>query len=407
MAEPLAGDGQDARAVALVQELGAQLGRLKGAGPTIMRFLSMVELGDVPDGAPETAFRDVRKVVEQDLDDKIGALFDDFDEQPFAVSSLGQVHRARTSDGDDVAVKVQHPGLAKAVEGDLRNLGVVGPLLGRIAPGLDTGAVLAEIRERISDQLDAEVEAQNQRRLERLFRGHPHVRVPRVHTELSAGRVLATEYVDGRPAAEIAGLGDAERDRAGEIAFRFFFGLVRRDGAVAGDPAPENCILCPDGRLCLVGFGLLRDLDAAYLEGERDVLRAIAGGDAARVRDGVSSLGYMPEPVDPDLLFEHLATAGEWMLAPGFRRVDAEYAAQILELGYPPRSPYFGLMRRLSVPPPTLLLRRMEVQLLALLGALNAGADWGTISAEYHSGEPPSTPLGREDRAFFDRRARR
>ena len=204
MAEPRAGDGQDARAAALVQELGAQLGRLKGAGPTIVRFLSMVELGAVPDGAAETAFRDVKKVVERDLDDEIGALFDDFDEQPFAVSSLGQVYRARTSDGEDVAVKVQHPGLAKAVEGDLRNLGVVGPLLGRIAPGLDAGALLAEIRERISDQLDGEVEAQNQRCLERLFRDHPHVRVPRVHTELSAGRVLATEYVDGRPAAEIA-----------------------------------------------------------------------------------------------------------------------------------------------------------------------------------------------------------
>ena len=301
---------------------------------------------------------------------------------------------------------MQHPGLAKAVEGDLRNLGVVGPLLGRIAPGLDAGAVLAEIRERISDQLDGEVEAQNQRRLERLFRGHPHVRVPRVHTELSAGRVLVTEYVEGLRAAEIARLGDAERDRVAEIAFRFCFGLVRRDGAVVGDPAPENCILCPDGRLCLVGFGLLRDLDAAYLEGERDVMRAIADGDAARVHDGLSSLGYMPEPVDPDLLFEHLATAGEWMLTPGFRRVDSEYAAQILELGYPPRSPYFGLMRRLSMPPPTLLLRRMEVRLLELLGALNAGADWGTISAEYHSGEPASTTLGREDQAFFERRAR-
>ena len=406
MAEPLAGDGQDARAVALVQELGAQLGRLKGAGPTIMRFLSMVELGAVPDGAPETAFRDVRKVIEQDLDDKMRALFDDFDEQPFAVSSLGQVHRARTSDGDDVAVKVQHPGLAKTVEGDLRNLGLVSPLLGRIAPGLDAGAVLAEIRERISDQLDGEVEAQHQRRLERLFRGHPHVRVPRVHTELSAGRVLVTEYVEGLRSAEIAGLGDAERDRVAEIAFRFCFGLVRRDGAVVGDPALENCILCPDGRLGVVGFGLLRDLDAAYLDGERDVMRAIADGDATRIHDGLSSLGYMPESVDPDLLFEHLATAGGWMLTPGFRRVDSEYAAQILELGYPPRSPYFGLMRRLSMPPPTLLLRRMEVRLLELLGALNAGADWGAIAAEYHSDAPASTTLGREDQAFFERRAR-
>ena len=91
------------------------------------------------------------------------------------------------------------------------------------------------------------------------------------------------------------------------------------------------------------------------------------------------------------------------MLAPGFRRLDPEYAAQTLELGYPPRSPYFGLMRRMSMPPPTLLLRRMEVSVLALLGALHAGADWGAIAAEYHSGAPASTALGREDRTFFER----
>ena len=237
MAEPRAGDGQDARAAALVQELGAQLGRLKGAGPTIVRFLSMVELGAVPDGAAETAFRDVKKVVERDLDDEIGALFDDFDEQPFAVSSLGQVYRARTSDGEDVAVKVQHPGLAKAVEGDLRNLGVVGPLLGRIAPGLDAGALLAEIRERISDQLDGEVEAQTSA----ASSGCSEI------TRTCACRACTRTSPPGacsRPRTWTAGppprsraLGDADRDRVGEFAFRFCLGLVRRDGAVVGDPS--------------------------------------------------------------------------------------------------------------------------------------------------------------------------
>jgi predicted unusual protein kinase regulating ubiquinone biosynthesis (AarF/ABC1/UbiB family) len=187
-------------------------------------------------------------VIEQDLDARVRELFADVDEQPFALASLGQVHRARTSDGEDVALKVQHPGVAEAVEGDLRDLGLVGPLVKRVAPGLDAGALRSEIRERISDELDYEVEAQHQRRLERLFRGHPHVRA------------------DGLRADEIKHLGDAERDRIGEIAFRFFFGLVWRHGAVAGDPHPDNCILSPDGRLCLLDFGLLRDLETDYLQ---------------------------------------------------------------------------------------------------------------------------------------------
>jgi predicted unusual protein kinase regulating ubiquinone biosynthesis (AarF/ABC1/UbiB family) len=391
--------GETARAVALAEELGAQLGRLKGGGPKIKQFLSMVQLdpppagdrpppalGAVPASARTVPFRAVRRVIEQDLDARVGELFDDIEEEPFAVSSLGQVHRARTSDGESVAVKVQHPGVAQAAEADLRNLGLVGPILARLAPGLDAAGVLAEIRERISDELDYELEAQHQRRLERLLRGHPHVRLPHVHTDLSASRVLVTEYVDGRTGDEIKRLGAAERDRIAEIAFRFFFELAWRAGAVAGDPHLDNCILCPDGRLCLLDFALLRDLDADYLHGERDVMRDLANGDAHAVHERLARLGYMPKPdaVDPDALLEYLTTAGGWMLAPGLRRIDPGYVSEILAVGYPPHSPYFPLMRHMTIPPATLLLRRMEIQLLSLLGELRAEADWGAIAAEYH-----------------------
>jgi hypothetical protein len=353
-------------------------------------------------------FDRVRRVIEQDLGARMGRLFDDFDETPFALASLGQVHRARTADGDDVAIKVQHPGAADGAEADLRNVGMVGPIVQRLAPGLDAGAVLAEMRERISDELDYEVEAQHQRRLERMFRGHPHVRVPRVHTDLTTRRVLVSEYVDGVPGAEIGRLGDAERDRVGEIAFRFFSGLAWRDGIVAGDPQPDNCILCADRRLCLLDFGLLRDIDPDYLRGERAIMRALTDGDAQGVHDGLSSLGYLPEPgFEPDALLALLATTGGWMLFPGFVRFDPEHVGAIIERGYPPRSPHFGLMRRLRLPAHTLLLRRMELQLVSLLGRLRAGAEWAAITAEHHSDNPASTALGREDRAFHARRAPR
>jgi predicted unusual protein kinase regulating ubiquinone biosynthesis (AarF/ABC1/UbiB family) len=408
MTEPR--DDEAERAVALAEELGAQLGRLKGGGPKIRQFLSMVQLdrepspaglGALPDRAQAVPFGRVRRVIEQDLDARVRDLFADIDEEPFAFASLGQVHRARTHDGDDVAVKVQHPGVAEAVEADLRNLGLFGPILRRIAPGIDDAAVLAEIRERISDELDYEVEAQHQRRLERRFRGHPHVRLPHVHTDLSARRVLVTEHIDGLGADDIRQLGDVDRDRVGEISFRFYTGLAWRHGTVAGDPHPDNCLLCPDGRLCLLDFGLVRDLDPDYVRGERDIMRALAEEDPQRVHDGMSSLGYLPPPrsFDGAALLEHLATAAEWMLARGSRRLDPEDVSRTLELGYPPRSPYFALMRHLRMPPQTLLLRRMEIQLLALLGDLRAGADWGAIAAEHHSGEPASTALGREDPA--------
>jgi predicted unusual protein kinase regulating ubiquinone biosynthesis (AarF/ABC1/UbiB family) len=408
----------DAQAVALTEELGAQLGRMKGAGAKLVQFLSMVAfereppdsaLGTLRGGPPPVGFGRLRRVLERELDAPVRELFADFDEEPFAVASLGQVHRARTSDGEHVAVKVQHPDVAEAIESDLRNVGLVSPLLKRLAPGLDARALLAEVRERVSDELDYELEAQHQRRLERRFRGHPHVRLARVHTDLCTRRVLVTEYVQGLGPQEIKGLAEAERDRVGEIVLRFYLGLAWRDGIVAGDPHPDNCLLCPDGRLCLLDFGLLRDLDAGYVAGERAVMRAIADRDAHGVHDGLETLGYLPEPeaFDPEALLEYLAAAGEWMLARGSRRLDRDDVGRTLQLGYPPRSPWFALMRRLRLPPPTLLLRRMEVQVLSVLGELGAGADWGAIAAEHYAAEPASTELGREDRAFFERRGQR
>jgi predicted unusual protein kinase regulating ubiquinone biosynthesis (AarF/ABC1/UbiB family) len=394
---------EDARAAALARELGVQLARMKGAGPKLIQLLSMIAFdpaggrspGALPDSAAAVPFARVRKVIEQDLQMRVRDLFDDIDEEPFALASLGQVHRATTADGDEVAVKVQHPGVAEAAEADLRNLGVVAPIIKPLAPALDARGVLAELRERAAEELDYELEAQHQRRIERLARRDPDVRIPRVHTALSGRRVLVTDYVEGRRGGELAG---AERDRAGEIAFRFYLGLAWREGIVAADPHADNCLLCPDGRLCLLDFGLMRELDPNHIAGERDVMRALADGDPAAVHAGLERLGYLPDPaaVEPVAVTEFLTTAGAWLLVPGFRRLDPEQIAELLEVGYPPRSPYFPLIRRLALPPHTMLLRRLEVQLATLLGDLHAGADWAAITAELHSDLPPPAPLGRK-----------
>jgi predicted unusual protein kinase regulating ubiquinone biosynthesis (AarF/ABC1/UbiB family) len=411
------GEHGDARLVALTEELGGQLRRMGAAGPKIMQLLSMVQLetasGEAP-GRPLGALVQareplplprVRRVIEQDLDARLHDMFSAFEEQPFAIASLGQVHRARLRDGEHVAVKVQHPDVANEIASDLRAIGVVSPIVQRLAPGLDAVALLSEVRERIADELDYEIEAQHQRRLWRLFRDHPHVCVPRVHTDLSTRRVLVTEYVEGVGFDEIAQLDEAERDRIGEIVFRFFLGLVWRERIVPGDPHPDNCLLCPDGRVGLLDFALTRDLEPDYLDGERNVMQAVIDADPHAVHGALAHLGYLAktQSYDPEALLEYLATAGEWLLAEGARRIDPAYVHRTFESGYPPRSPWFSMLRRLAFPPPALLLRRMEIQMLSLLGELRAAGDWARIAAEHWADQLPQTLLGRQDAAFFHR----
>src|ERR1700704_115605 len=174
------------------------------------------ELAKLRDAAPTVSFKQMRKVIEDDLEAPIKDVFAEFDEEPIAAASIGQVYRARLQDdGREVAVKVQYPGVAAAVRADMQNLDMIMRLLKRMTPGMDVKAVAEEIKERIEEELDYELEAQNQRSLARIFRGHPFIVVPEVITSLSRERVLVSEFVDGVGFEEIKSRSQAERDRLG------------------------------------------------------------------------------------------------------------------------------------------------------------------------------------------------
>ncbi len=411
-----------ARAIDLADQLVKQLGQMKGAAMKIGQVLSTVDFELIPEGereefkarlaalrdnAPQVAFKDMKKVAEKDLGGPLTEFFAGFDEEPVAAASIGQVYRATTHDGDDVAVKVQYPGVAEAVETDMRNVQMLVPLLKRMAPGMDAKSLLNELRERIADELDYEIEAQNQRRVGRAFRGHPFVRIPAVDTGLSGRRVLVTEYIEGEDFHHVKALGDEERDRFAEIAFRFFYGLLERERIAAGDPHPGNYLLCPDGRVCFLDFGLIRHVDEEYLDGEQALARAVIHGDAEGVHHWLAKLGYLPDPDDfqPDRVLEQLQIAGEWYFTTGFRRLSPDYVRNQMELGSSPRSKHFDYMRKQTLPPQALLIRRMEGLLFGVLGELRAGGDWGRLALEYIADEPPSTPLGEIEAEYLGAKA--
>lgn len=406
------------RAGALARELVAQLGQMRGAAMKLGQVFSTIDFTAIPqedreefkqtlaalrDDVEPVPFKRMRRLVEGELGGSLAAFFAEFDEEAFAAASIGQVHKAITLDGRRVAVKVQYPGVAEAVETDLRNMGVLLPLVKRLAPGLDVKALAGELRERIAEELDYEIEAQNQRGVERAWREHPYVLVPKVDTSLSSRRVLVTELLDGMRFEEVKAQPEDERDRYAEIVFRFFFTTLLKLGRCSGDPHPGNYLLLPDGRVGFLDFGLMRSIDPAYLQGERDLAVAVSEGRAAEVHRLLSALGYLPRPdeFEPEAVLGQLASAGEWYFTPGFKRLSPQYVADAVELGSSPRSPYFDLMRRETLPPQALLIRRMEGLVFTVLGELRAGADWHALAREFFADAGPSTPLGALDAEYW------
>ena len=179
------------------------------------------------------------------------------------------MHRATLRDGSPVAVKVQYPGVAEALESDLANAGVLVRLARAVAPGLDAKAIAAELRERVLEELDYEYEAQNQRAFARAYEGHPFIYVPKVHSELSRRRVLVSEFVEGLEFEDVKTLDQDERDIFGEIVFRFCFGSIYHLQHFNADTHPGNYVLMDDGRVAFLDFGMTKRVTPGQIQLEQ------------------------------------------------------------------------------------------------------------------------------------------
>ncbi|HEV3228355.1 MAG TPA: AarF/ABC1/UbiB kinase family protein [Solirubrobacteraceae bacterium] len=408
------------RQVETAEQIVAALGTMKGAAMKLGQVMSFLDVGLVPaeyreefqaklarlrDAAPKVSIKDMRKVIESDLDERLSDVFEEFDEEPIAAASIGQVYRARLSDGRDVAVKVQYPGVAAAVRADMQNLGMILRLLKRIAPGIDVKAISDEVRKRIYEELDYELEANNQRALARVFRGHPFIVVPDVITRLSRERVMVSDYVEGTGFEEHKGYRQEERDRLGEIIFRFYLGCLYRHHQFSGDPHPGNYKLMPDGRVAFLDFGLFKRMDAADVELELACQRAVVEGDPPTLHRLLAQGGFLPQPekVDPEHLMAFVHDAIWWYTTDEEVALTPEIATEVMIESSDPRSPYFREMRHQDMRPEHLFGRRMELLTLAVLGQLRARANWHRIAREWIYGDEPVTELGRQEGDFYAR----
>jgi predicted unusual protein kinase regulating ubiquinone biosynthesis (AarF/ABC1/UbiB family) len=400
------------------EQIVAALGTMKGAAMKLGQVMSFLDVGLVPeehreefqrklgalrDAAPKVRFTDMRKVIEAELDAPLDETFARFDETPVAAASIGQVYRAELPDGREVAVKVQYPGVAQAVRADMQNLGIILRLMKRIAPGLDVRATAEEIRSRIGEELDYELEAANQRSLARIYRGHPFIHVPNVVTSLSRERVIVSEFVRG-VGFDALKEGDAQtRDRLGEIVFRFFVGGMYRHRQFSGDPHPGNFLLESDGRVAFLDFGLFKVMPPELLEVELAAQRAGHEGDAQALHRIFSERGFLREPdrFRPDKLLAQFLDATWWYVLDEELALEPEIATRVMIEMADPRSSHFAQMRHETLPADHLFGRRVEMLTLAVLSQLRATGNWHRIAREWMYGDAPQTELGRAEAAFY------
>ena len=410
------------RHIETAMKMVGALGQMKGAAMKLGQFASFIDTEFIPEeyreiyqeqlaklrtDAPSMPWEKVEKVLDDEYDgEPLDELFAEFEHEAFAAASIGQVHRARLLDGRAVAVKVQYPGIAEALDADLRNAGTMVRLARALAPGLDAKAIANEIRERVMEELDYEYEAQNQRSFSRAYRDHPFIYVPEVITRLSRRRVLVTEFVEGMGFEEIKQLPHEERSRFGEIVFRGSLGSIFHLQHFNADPHPGNYLLMDDGRVAFLDFGMTKKLDNEQIALQERAFDAASRDDPEAFRAALVDLGFVKNPskLDAERLMEHMMAVGGWYIQDREIEISARRVMKIIESTNDPRSEYYDLMRRESLPAEELMGRRMEIGVVAVLGQLRAKRNWHRIMREWVYGDPPATELGEQEWEYFEGR---
>ena len=363
------------------------LGDLKGGAMKLGQALSVFEAALPPEiaepyratltrlqeSAPPLPARTIHKVLAGDAGEQWRSSFAEFDDQPAAAASIGQVHRAVWHDGRQVAVKIQYPGAGKALISDFNQLSRFARVFGALMPGLDAKPLLTELRDRVAEELDYRREAAAQEAFAAAYAGDADVCVPRV--VCVSDHVLVSEWLDGIPLATIIANGTtAQRNRAGTMMIRFLFSGPARVRLLHADPHPGNFRLLADGRLGVLDFGAIDRLPDGFPLIFGRVLRLIhEDGDLAKLEDELRSHGYLRDGVSIDLTALHafLAPLAEPSRAESFRFSREWLRTETLRASAFRSS---SVLRRLNLPPSYVLIHRVLASGLGVLCQLECEA---------------------------------
>jgi predicted unusual protein kinase regulating ubiquinone biosynthesis (AarF/ABC1/UbiB family) len=379
------------------------LGELKGGALKLGQALSIFEAALPPEiagpyratltrlqeSAPPLPAAAVHRVLAADLGSDWRDQFAKFDDQPAAAASIGQVHRAIWQDGRQVAVKIQYPGAGKALSNDFAQLSRVGRLFGVLMPGLDVKPMLDELRARVVEELDYQLEAQAQQAFADAFAEDPDIVIPAVIT--ATDHVLITEWMDGTPLAEVIAEGSQkQRNAAGMLLVRFLFSGPARARMLHADPHPGNFRLLPDGRLGVLDFGAVDRLP----EGLPVIFGKLLwlmhhDGDIRTVEQELREHGFLRPGVTVDLdelqaflaplaepsRGDSFAFSREWMRSEAARYSDLRTA---------------NVARRLNLPPSYVLIHRVSTAGIGVLCQLDCTGEFRSEVLRWVPGYGPA-----------------
>lgn len=368
------------------EQLFEVLGTLKGGAMKFGQALSVFEAA-VPDdmakpyrealtklqaAAPPMPARQTHRVLAEQLGRTWSSRFASFDDEPAAAASIGQVHRAVWHDGREVAVKVQYPGADEALRSDLRQLQRFSRLFQAFVPGTDVKPLLAELSERMNEELDYQAEAQHQRAFAKAFDGDPGILVPRVVA--SAPKVVVTEWATGTPLSRVIADGDREtRNLAGRLLAEFHYSSPERVHLLHSDPHPGNFMITADDRLCVIDFGGVARLPDGIPRHLGEMTRLALDGESAELMRVLRENRFIKPDSDltADEVLTYLAPFTEPLAEPTFHFTRKWMQKQAWRVG-DSRGNDFRVGRSLNLPPEYLMIHRVTAGSTGILCQLDA-----------------------------------
>jgi len=371
---------------------------------TDYRGIYQAAFAKLQDDAPPMPAELAIEVLTAELGRPPSEVFAKFDPHPLAAASIGQVHAATLPGGRRVAVKVQYPGVDKAIRADLANTELLATflrLLFAVVPNLtrtDVRELAREVSDRIGEEIDYRVEAANQQAFADAYRGHPFIRIPEILPELSTRRVLSMELVDGLRYSKAARAEQQLRDSWGEVVFRFFGDSLYRLGLMNTDPHPGNYLFHPDGTVSFLDFGCVKRFTDAQARTMSGFLQRTVDQDPHRLYEWGIESGWIapPDAPTPAELLDYWSAGCRYLLPPQPFTFTGEYAVEVMRSRLSSQ-----VVHKLAVPGDYTFVVRMDAGLAAILGGLRATGHWQAIREEWDRATHPATPLGELDFAFW------